>query len=71
MAKVIVWALDSYDEEDPSNIAGPEISIRGLAENIALLIGLEGRVVYDLSYSDGPMKRTVSVNKLKKYVARI
>lgn len=65
MAKVIVWALSSYDEEDPLNIAGPEISIKELSENIASLIGLKSEIVYDLSYSDGPLKRTVSVDKLK------
>ena len=65
MAKVVVWALDSYNDEDPLNIAGPEISIKELAERIASLVGLESDVVYDLSYSDGPMKRTVSVDKLK------
>ncbi|CAL6331718.1 unnamed protein product [Bathycoccus prasinos] len=65
LAKVVVWALDSYNDEDPLNIAGPEISIKELAERIASLVGLESDVVYDLSYSDGPMKRTVSVDKLK------
>jgi hypothetical protein len=64
---VIVWALDTYNEEDPLNIAGPEISIRDLSEKIAHLVGLESDVVYDLSYSDGPLKRTVSVDKLSKH----
>jgi len=64
---VIVWALDAYNEEDPLNIAGPEISIRELSENIAQLVGLESDVVYDLSYSDGPLRRTVSVDKLSNF----
>ena len=61
-----MWALDSYNEEQPLNIAGPEISIKQLAENVATLIGVESGVVYDLSYSDGPLKRTVSTEKLNR-----
>lgn len=64
LAKVIIWALDAYNEEAPLNIAGPEISIRELSEKIASLVGLESGVVYDLSYCDGPLKRTVSVDRL-------
>jgi len=48
------------------NVAGPEISIKELAEQIALLLGLKGEVVYDSSDSDGPFKRTVSTEKLRK-----
>ena len=64
LAKVIVWALESYNEEEPLNIAGPEISIKELSQRIASLVGIESEVVYDLSYSDGPYKRTVSTEKL-------
>jgi len=67
LAKVIVWALDAYNEEEPLNIAGPEISIRELAEKIAKLLDLKTDIVYDLSYSDGPLKRTVSVDKLSRF----
>tara|TARA_B100000519_G_C14226452_1_gene430253 strand:- start:192 stop:410 length:219 start_codon:yes stop_codon:yes gene_type:complete len=48
------------------NVAGPEISIKELAEEIASLLDLKGNVLYDLSYSDGPLKRTVSVEKLRR-----
>ena len=59
-----MWALDAYNEVEPLNIAGPEISIRELSEKIAELLDLKTDVVYDLSYGDGPLKRTVSVDKL-------
>ena len=65
MAKIIVWALDSYNEAEPLNIAGPEISIKELSRKIASLVGVERDVVYDLSYSDGPLRRTVSTDKLQ------
>ena len=48
------------------NVAGPEISIKELAEQIALLLGLKREVVFDSSYSDGPLKRTVSTEKLRR-----
>lgn len=67
LAKVIVWALDAYNEEDPLNVAGAEISIRELSEKIAELLELRSDIVYDLSYSDGPLKRTVSVDKLSSF----
>ena len=66
LAKVILWALDSYSHDAPLNVAGPEISIKELAEEIASLLDLKGNVLYDLSYSDGPLKRTVSVEKLRR-----
>jgi GDP-L-fucose synthase len=65
LAKVILWALDSYSDDAPLNVAGPEISIKELAENVASMVGCKGEVTYDLSYSDGPLKRTVSIEKLK------
>jgi GDP-L-fucose synthase len=66
IAKVILWALDSYSDGAPLNVAGPEISIKELAEQIALLLGLKREVVFDSSYSDGPLKRTVSTEKLRR-----
>ena len=65
LAKVILWALDSYSDDAPLNVAGPEISIKELAEKVASMVGCKGEVAYDLSYSDGPLKRTVSIEKLK------
>ena len=66
LAKVILWALESYSDDAPLNVAGPEISIKELAEKIASLLDLRDEVVYDLSYRDGPLKRTVSVGKLRR-----
>lgn len=66
LARVILWALDYYSDDAPLNVAGPEISIKELANKIACLLHLKGEVVYDLSYSDGPLKRTVSVEKLQE-----
>lgn len=66
LARVLVWALDSYDDNDPLNVAGEEISIKELSESIASLINVQSEVIYDLSYSDGPLKRTVSTKKFEK-----
>ena len=66
LARVLTWALDHYDEEEPINVAGEEISIRAVAELIANMFGVAKRLSFDASFPDGPMYRTLSDDKLRR-----
>ena len=47
-AEAIVMAADSYDADEPLNIAsGKETSIKELATTIGRLVGYEGKIVFD------------------------
>ena len=58
--------MENYDEEEPINVAGEEISIRAVAELIANMFGVEKRLSFDASFPDGPMYRTLSDDKLRR-----
>jgi GDP-L-fucose synthase len=63
-AEAIVLALERYDKPAPVNIgAGLEISIRELVEQIALLTGFRGRIVWDASKPDGQLRRSLDVSR--------
>jgi CDP-6-deoxy-D-xylo-4-hexulose-3-dehydrase len=66
LAHVLVWALGHYDEAEPINVAGEEISIRAVTETIADIFGVEGRLTFDASFPDGPKYRTLSDRKLRR-----
>ena len=66
LVRVLVWALDHYDEAEPINVAGEEISIRAAAETIADLFGVKERLMFDASFPDGPKYRTLSDRKLRR-----
>lgn len=66
LARVLIWSLEHYDEEEPINVAGEEISIRAVAELIANMFGVEKRLSFDASFPDGPMYRTLSDDKLRR-----
>ena len=66
LARVLVWALDHYDEAEPLNVVGEEVSIRAAAEIIADMFGVGDRLTFDTSFPDGPMYRTLSDRKLRR-----
>ena len=63
---MLIWSLEHYDEEEPINVAGEEISIRAVAELIANMFGVAKRLSFDASFPDGPMYRTLSDDKLRR-----
>lgn len=65
LVRVLLWALDFYDDPEPVNVAGEEISIRTAAETIARIFGVENKLLFDTSFPDGPTRRTVSDDKLR------
>jgi GDP-L-fucose synthase len=63
-AEAIVLAMQRYDKPAPVNIgAGFEISIRDLVEQIAMLTGFRGRIVWDASKPDGQPRRSLDVSR--------
>lgn len=67
LAKLFIWAYFNYDEESPLILApdaNAELSIGEVAQHIAGAFNLNRSLVFDLSYSDGQFKRTVSNRKL-------
>jgi len=66
LARGVVKCLDSYDGYVPINCgAGEEISISGIAEMIARIVGFEGSVVYDSTKPDGVARKLMDSNRLR------
>jgi GDP-L-fucose synthase len=67
LAKLILWAYKNYNDDETiifSPDENSEISIREIAQIIARIVGID-EILYDVSYSDGQHKRTVSNEKLR------
>jgi GDP-L-fucose synthase len=60
LAKACLFLLENYDSSSTINIGShDEVTIRGLAEMIADVVGFQGSIVHDLSKPDGtPRKKT-------------
>jgi GDP-L-fucose synthase len=62
-----VAAAESYDGGDPVNIgSGAEISIRDLADRIALLTGFTGRIAWDVTKPNGQPRRCLDVSRAER-----
>ncbi len=65
-AEAIVRAAERLEGSDPVNLgAGMEISIRELAEKIAVLCGFKGTLEWDPSKPDGQPRRSLDVSRAK------
>ena len=63
-AKILLWALVKYEDADePVNVAGPEISVKELAETVASVVGFQGQIEW-LGDMDGALRRTAATTKL-------
>ncbi len=66
LARAVLFMVTNYDGEDFINIgSGEDISIRALAEKIALLTGFKGKVNWDITKPDGTMRKCMDVGKMK------
>lgn len=66
-AEAICMAADGYEKSEPVNIgAGYEISIKDLAEMIALLSGFTGKIIWDPSKPDGQPRRQLDTTRALK-----
>ncbi len=65
LAEAVIFLLENYDEPETINIgSGNEISIRGLAELVAKVVGFEGEIVHDLSKPDGTPRKVLDTTRL-------
>jgi GDP-L-fucose synthase len=65
LADAVIFLLENYDEPETINIgSGHEISIRGLAELVAKVVGFEGEIVHDLSKPDGTPRKVLDTTRL-------
>lgn len=61
-AEGIISAAAAYDDPDPVNLGtGEEVSIKDLAEKIAVLVGYDGEIVWDSSKSAGHTRRSLDI----------
>ena len=66
-AEAIMLAIEKDVEPDPINIGtGKEITISGLASEIAEQMGFDGEILYDSSKPDGQPRRCLDVSRAKE-----
>jgi GDP-L-fucose synthase len=66
-AEAIMLAIEKDVEPDPINIGtGKEITISGLANEIAEQMGFNGEILYDSSKPDGQPRRCLDVSRAKE-----
>jgi GDP-L-fucose synthase len=66
LAKYLVWVLMNYNENDPLIISSEdEYSISDIVSILCNEMNYHGNVIYDNSKSDGQIKKTISIEKLK------
>jgi GDP-L-fucose synthase len=60
-------AAERYDSSEPVNIgSGEEISIRDLAEKVAVATGFRGRIVWDPTKPNGQPRRRLDVTRARE-----
>jgi GDP-L-fucose synthase len=65
LAEALVFLMRHYSAPEPINIgSGQEVSIRGLAELIADVVGFRGRFVFDSSKPDGTPRKFLDTGRL-------
>jgi GDP-L-fucose synthase len=65
LARAIVQLLRVYDGGDLVNVGcGADLSIRELAELVALVVGYTGRIVFDPSMPDGTPRKLLDVSRI-------
>uniref|UniRef100_A0A671UUB8 GDP-L-fucose synthase n=1 Tax=Sparus aurata TaxID=8175 RepID=A0A671UUB8_SPAAU len=70
VGRLIVWVLREYDEIQPIILSvgeEDEISIKDAVEMIAEALDFKGEIKYDTSFSDGQLRKTTSIAKLRRY----
>eukprot|EP00933_Yihiella_yeosuensis_P023706 TRINITY_DN18450_c0_g3_i1.p1 TRINITY_DN18450_c0_g3~~TRINITY_DN18450_c0_g3_i1.p1 ORF type:complete len:628 (-),score=108.71 TRINITY_DN18450_c0_g3_i1:236-2038(-) len=66
LARVLIWAVDNFNESDPLIVAGEEHSVKHIAETVCKATGLDTGIKPDPSGPDGPLKRTADTARFQK-----
>jgi len=65
LARAIIKCLDDYDSDEQINIGtGSDVSIKNLAEKIALAVGYRGEIKWDTSRKDGTPQKVLDITKI-------
>ena len=65
MADAVVYLMNNYDDEQIVNVGwGEDITIRELAEMIAVVAGFKGQIKFDVSKPDGPPRKLLDTSRL-------
>lgn len=65
LADALIFLLENYSADLPINVgSGEEISIRGLAEQIALVVGYTADLTFDPTKPDGTPRKLIDSSKL-------
>ena len=65
LAQILLFLLDSYDEENPINIGNTnEYTIKQIAKLIANKVGFNGKIVWDTTKPNGQYKKPSDNSKL-------
>ena len=69
VAKLILWAMDKYNEESPIILTNSQESkIKELVELVVKEIGFNGKVVFDTTKPEGQYRKPSDNSKLKAYL---
>ena len=69
LARLIIWTLQGYQDLDPIILSGneeSEVSIKNLVYMIATSFKFEGNIIWDDSFPEGQLKKTVDNSKLQE-----
>lgn len=65
LADAIVWLMENYEDKQFVNVGtGEDISVKELAERIKMLVGYEGKLVFDATKPEGTPRRLFDVSKI-------
>ena len=66
LARILVWALDDFDEDLPLVVAGDEVAVRDLANMACDAVGCTSGLEFDPSCPDGPLRRTADTSRFAR-----
>jgi len=65
LAAASLFLLDNYDSAETINVGvGEDVTIRELAELVAVVVGYDGALVQDTSKPDGTPRKLLDVSKI-------
>lgn len=67
LADALLLLMERYEGELINVGSGQEVTIRELAEMIGGIVGFKGRIEFDESKPDGPMRKLVDSRKIKQF----
>jgi GDP-L-fucose synthase len=67
LARIVIWALENYNENEPLVVAGEDVSISQIAQLVCEQIGFTGFLQFDdNTKNDGPLSRTADTSRFEE-----